>query len=73
MNKFNALYPLITIYNALYRKSLSKVLPNVFFKSIRNQHEFQENTAKNLAHVKKKKNLQINLGIVFAQVSGRLI
>ncbi len=27
MNNYNALYPLITIYNALFLKALSKVLP----------------------------------------------
>ncbi len=27
MNNYNALYPLITVYNALYIKALSKVLP----------------------------------------------
>ncbi len=30
MNNYNALYPLITINNALYMKALSKVLPKSF-------------------------------------------
>ncbi len=34
MNNFNALYPLITLYNALYIKALSKVLPNCFINFI---------------------------------------
>ncbi len=28
MNNYNALYPLIILYNALYIKTLSEVLPN---------------------------------------------
>ncbi len=31
MNKYNALYPLITLYNALYIKASSKVLPEIIY------------------------------------------
>ncbi len=31
MHTYNALYPLITLYNALYIKSLSKVLLRFFY------------------------------------------
>ncbi len=31
MNNYNALYPLITLYNGLFIKALSKVLPKLLF------------------------------------------
>jgi len=34
MNRYNALYPLINLYNALYINALSKALPNILTVSV---------------------------------------
>ncbi len=35
MNNYNALFPSITLYNALYVRALSKVLPRFYVVTIR--------------------------------------
>ncbi len=38
LNNYNAVYPLIALYNALYIKALSKVLPNIYFAKDKSIH-----------------------------------